>query len=202
MLTQWELLTQKFEALQVIEKEIYDHLITSDVSDDEISSEVECADSYRVKYSLLKNKYLDTTKTEIGQVRDTDQQSCSESISGRRKFKLPNNEFKRISGDIKGWLPFLETVKTTDEGRYEVCLPWIDGHPPLPDNYDLARTRLSSTLMKLESLNFYQEYDSVFQDWKREGIIEEVDSLNNSTRANYLPHRPVIKNLFLMLYPV
>jgi hypothetical protein len=29
---------------------------------------------------------------------------------------------------------FLDTVKMKDDGRYEVKLPWIEGHPPVPRN--------------------------------------------------------------------
>lgn len=43
-------------------------------------------------------------------------------------------------------------------------------------------------------MNLYKEYDGVFQEWEKEGIIEEVGDSNNSVRANNLPHRPVIKD--------
>ena len=43
---------------------------------------------------------------------------------------------------------FLDTVEQMD-GRYEVCLPWREQHPLLPDNFDLAMSRLMTLLPKL-----------------------------------------------------
>ena len=34
---------------------------------------------------------------------------------------------------------FLDTLKVNDDGRYEVRLPWIEGHPPVPRNINLQR---------------------------------------------------------------
>ena len=42
---------------------------------------------------------------------------------------------------------FLDTIKQRD-GRYEVCLPWREQHPLLPDNFDLAMSRLMTLLLK------------------------------------------------------
>lgn len=37
---------------------------------------------------------------------------------------------------------FEETVLVTEDGRYEVKLPWLEGHPILPSNYMLPKKRL------------------------------------------------------------
>ena len=36
---------------------------------------------------------------------------------------------------------FLDIVKVNDDGRYEVRLPWIEGHPPVPRNIYLEKVR-------------------------------------------------------------
>ena len=43
---------------------------------------------------------------------------------------------------------FLDIIKQRD-GRYEVCLPWREQHPLLPDSFDLAMSRLMTLLPKL-----------------------------------------------------
>ncbi|KAG5895265.1 hypothetical protein JTB14_015131 [Gonioctena quinquepunctata] len=44
-----------------------------------------------------------------------------------------------------------DTTTIDKERKYEVRLPWVENHPPLPTNYNIAKTRLGSTLQKLEN---------------------------------------------------
>ena len=69
---------------------------------------------------------------------------------------------------------FLYTVKVNDDGRYEVRLPWIEGHPPVLRNINLAKKRLEIVLRKLEGSRLKAAYDEVFVNWLQEGIIEEI----------------------------
>ncbi|XP_018572523.1 uncharacterized protein LOC108911929 [Anoplophora glabripennis] len=89
---------------------------------------------------------------------------------------------------------FQQTVRVNEMGRYEVRLPWLEGHAPLSRNYYVARRRLHSTTKKLKRNHILESYDHVFQEWLQEGIIEEVpnNELGNEA-AHYLPHRAVIK---------
>ncbi|KAJ8918883.1 hypothetical protein NQ315_011175, partial [Exocentrus adspersus] len=87
---------------------------------------------------------------------------------------------------------FTQTIKINEDGRYEVRLPWVEDHPPLPTNYSLAQKRLNITAKKLKSTHLVEEYDSVFKEWLTEDIIEQVDG-DISDYGHYLPHRPVIK---------
>lgn len=89
---------------------------------------------------------------------------------------------------------FLETVSLDSENRYEIRLPWIEGHAPIPTNHDIAMKRLQSTLKRLENLKLYNSYDAIFQEWEQEGIIEKVpNNQRGNTDVHYLPHRPVLK---------
>ena len=87
---------------------------------------------------------------------------------------------------------FLDTVKMDDEGRYEVRLPWIEGHPPVPRNFNLAKKRLENVLRKLEENKLRAAYDEVFRDWLEVGIIEEIP-VQKWDEGHYLPQRPVVK---------
>jgi hypothetical protein len=84
------------------------------------------------------------------------------------------------------------TLKMNDDGQYEVRLPWIEGHPPVPRNINLAKKRLENVLRKLEEGRLKAAYDEVFVNWLQEGVIEEI-SMSQWDEGNYLPHRPVVK---------
>lgn len=88
---------------------------------------------------------------------------------------------------------FIETVQVDKDNRFVVHLPWLEDHPPLPDNFNLALKRLESTARKLKEENLYDDYNQVFEEWAKEGIIEEVPKHEIHLPAHYLPHRHVVK---------
>ena len=85
----------------------------------------------------------------------------------------------------------MDTVKINTEGRYEIRLPWLSDHPPVPTNYFVAQKRLKTTLAKLNKDNNFNLYDKIFKEWKNLNIIEEVGY--EKDRGHFLPHRPVFK---------
>ncbi|XP_055944629.1 uncharacterized protein LOC129975591 [Argiope bruennichi] len=88
----------------------------------------------------------------------------------------------------------LNSVKQDGDGRYVVSLPWLEDHPVLPSNKSLAEKRLKNAVDRIKNLGILQDYENVFEDWKKEGIIEELNSENlKDSKCHYLPHRPVIK---------
>jgi hypothetical protein len=88
------------------------------------------------------------------------------------------------------------------EGRYEVSLPWIEEHPPVPWNFSLLRKRLENTIRKLAGSRLRAEYEEVLEDWLQTGIIEEVP-MSQRDEGHYLPHRLVVKeNSTTKLRPV
>ncbi|UYV82490.1 hypothetical protein LAZ67_21002496 [Cordylochernes scorpioides] len=48
---------------------------------------------------------------------------------------------------------FNQTVKQNEDGRYSVNLPWIGGHPPLPNYKLISEKKLESTTARLEKNN-------------------------------------------------
>ncbi|KAF2879705.1 hypothetical protein ILUMI_26468 [Ignelater luminosus] len=89
---------------------------------------------------------------------------------------------------------FLQTIEVNGEGRYEVRLPWLEGHPPLPDNYSVSKNRLKTTIKKVTDMKRLEAYDAVFREWLEEGIIEEIKFDQSKDKCHYLPHRPVVKD--------
>lgn len=87
---------------------------------------------------------------------------------------------------------FLQTVKVNSEGRYEVNLPWLEDHAPLPTNYQIAESRLKNTRHKLKNDHLLNQYQQIFREWELEGIIEQIEG-EEVTGGHYLPHRPVVK---------
>ncbi|KAI5755331.1 hypothetical protein M8J77_016036 [Diaphorina citri] len=88
---------------------------------------------------------------------------------------------------------FLSSVIVNKESRFEVRLPFVDGHPPLSVNLGLAEKRLQSTIKRLKSGNLETEYQKVLTGWELEGIIERVPIQDSENPSYYLPHHPVVK---------
>ena len=86
---------------------------------------------------------------------------------------------------------FLENVQVNEDGRFEVALPWVEGHPTLPTYRDVAEKRLQAALKKLKNDGKTELYQNVFQDWERKGIIEKLSVDESGHNGCYLPHRPV-----------
>ena len=90
---------------------------------------------------------------------------------------------------------FIQQV-TFKEGRYEVCLPWKDGHIDLPENRTLCQRRLLGLLRRLKQTPEYlKEYDSIIQEQICMGIVERVHdtSVSEGQRVHYSPHHAVIR---------
>ncbi|KAJ8968554.1 hypothetical protein NQ317_001752 [Molorchus minor] len=86
---------------------------------------------------------------------------------------------------------FLKTITADAQGRYEVRLPWLDGHPPLTTNYDVTKKRLNTTLQKLQRDELLCRYNAVFQEWESLNIIERTDG--DTSQGHFIPHRAVVK---------
>ncbi|KAK5976943.1 Tas retrotransposon peptidase A16, partial [Trichostrongylus colubriformis] len=98
------------------------------------------------------------------------------------------------SDDDRCLQEFTDTIHfDLDEGRYVVQLPFKDDLSELSDNFDMAISRLSSTVNVLSRKSgLLEKYHSVIIDQLNKGIIEEVDYRDNPTLCHYLPHHGVI----------
>ncbi|XP_031337212.1 uncharacterized protein LOC116166396 [Photinus pyralis] len=156
------ILKQKYDDLRRIDSDIYQSLLESDGSEAELLAEMDGSEVYIRKFTDLNAQAEDLLQKPRGELDEEVNSVASESNVGGRS-----------------------------DGRYEVRLPWLEGHPALPSNYYMAKRRLDNTMKKIIKDGYFEAYDQVFKDWLTDNIIEEVleDQVNKS--AHYL--RPVIK---------
>lgn len=80
---------------------------------------------------------------------------------------------------------FKKTVRQNEEGRYEVHLPWLEGHEELRTNFETARRRCSSLVDRLVRENRYEEYTAVLREWIDDGVIEIVSEMEVHYPCHY-----------------
>ena len=81
--------------------------------------------------------------------------------------------------------------------RYVTKLPFKEENEVIPDNYSLCVRRLDSLQKRLRTKpELFKEYDEIFQQYKKDGIIEQVedDEISECGKVHYLPHRPVVRH--------
>ena len=77
--------------------------------------------------------------------------------------------------------------------RYYITWLWKCEHPDLPDNFDVAFSRLKSLARRLErDKDLLIKYNKVFQSQVQQGVIERVVKNSENTLKHYLPHHPVL----------
>ena len=82
-----------------------------------------------------------------------------------------------------------------ENNRYCVNLPFTNHSEVLPDNFNVARSRLTSLKRKLNSNpTLLHEYDQIMKDYLKDNIIEEANGNKVVTSAHYLPHHAEIKS--------
>ena len=80
--------------------------------------------------------------------------------------------------------------------RYLLKLPFKPDHDLLPDNFNACKGRLKALKSRLVSKGIYSDYDTIFKDYEKEGIIKRVpveEIAKEAGTTHYLPHRPVIR---------
>ena len=98
----------------------------------------------------------------------------------------------RTLDDDKDLENFEETVRY-ENNRYFVAWPWREPRSMLPENYNLTRARLKSTLNKLQKGNeLLQTYAAVIQEQIERGIIKRV---TEESLGGLLKHHAVARKL-------
>ncbi|CAG7831723.1 unnamed protein product, partial [Allacma fusca] len=59
---------------------------------------------------------------------------------------------------------FQRSTTRLPDGRFEVALPWVEGHPILPSNEEVARKRLEVPVDELENSSHYLPHRAVIKD--------------------------------------
>ncbi|KAK5985335.1 hypothetical protein GCK32_021813 [Trichostrongylus colubriformis] len=98
------------------------------------------------------------------------------------------------SDDNKCLQEFNDTIYfNEEEGRYMVQLPFKEDISDLSDNFDMAISRLKSTVNVLSRHSgLLERYHGIIMEQLEKGIIEEVDHNDNPILCHYLPHHGVI----------
>jgi hypothetical protein len=105
-------------------------------------------------------------------------------------------EVENIGSSEGGIVSKFEKNIEHDGTRYVVTLPFKPDHELLPDNYNISEARLKSLKGRLISKEIFEDYDNIFQEYEKVGIIERVPAeeiAKGTGTTHYLPHRPVIR---------
>ena len=88
---------------------------------------------------------------------------------------------------------FISDIKFGNR-RYSVSLLFKENRPILPDNYQLSLNRLKKLKDRLyKTPHLLNEYDKIFDEYLKLGIIEEVQTRGETGPAVWLPHKEVVK---------
>ena len=75
--------------------------------------------------------------------------------------------------------------------RYEVSLPWKEGHGPLPNNYRNSLKRLKGQIEKLQNdPDVLKAYDAVIKEQAAVGIVERVPELETPEKIQLFGTTP------------
>ena len=79
----------------------------------------------------------------------------------------------------------IESMKFVN-GRYSVAIPWKNGAPELPSNYEMAARRLENTEKRLQKdTTVKTAYCNTIDPYVKKGYIYKVET---RTKSWFLPH--------------
>lgn len=109
-----QILDEKFVEFRNLNIEIFSLLLEQNVTEADLEEETKGCDNYsrRFKQLSIKSEKIWQEKQQADQV------SSSSSVpdqAGKRKFKLPEIQFKKFGGNIRDWLSFWAHFKKVDE---------------------------------------------------------------------------------------
>ncbi|GFT15668.1 uncharacterized protein NPIL_397491 [Nephila pilipes] len=121
------------------------------------------------------------------------------NVDGSYNCELEVLDEKKICASLPrmNYANLLKQLKDLEKRLAETILadlPWLYGHPPLPDNKEMTPKRLRNTIRSLKSANRLNEYHrEVFNQWEREDISkifdkwkDELTELKKFSRLSYL----------------
>ncbi|GFW20879.1 RNase H domain-containing protein [Trichonephila clavipes] len=127
-----------------------------------VMGKLSCESKFKLDNSLLVHS-LFTKREKISDLCELDYLGIKDPSEKKSKLELQDLALKH----------FENTVLRDDEGRYIVSIPWIEGNEKLEDHYSLAKGRLEKTVKTLKFTGRLFDYEQVFVDWEKEGIIEK-----------------------------
>jgi hypothetical protein len=127
-------------------------------------------------------------------------QDEAELVLTLRKFweveEVNSERYCMSSNDRQLMQQARETMEYSN-GRYTVAIPWKDGGPELPNNYEMAAKRLENTERRLlKDPTVQHSYCATIRQYEEKGYIQRVGNTATSKPeecAWLLPHFPVIR---------
>ena len=107
------------------------------------------------------------------------------------KIETLGLEDPRDTSQEDDFLEHFQSQITYRDGTYFVSLPWLDNHPPLPSNFNLAHSCLQQVKKRLLELDLWKPYVSVIADQIDKGYVEAVPASEvplSKNDAHYLSH--------------
>ena len=110
-----------------------------------------------------------------------------ESIPCDKISPMLNHEEKHAVAQV-------ESSCVHKEDGFSVGIPWRNGRPNLPNNFNSAYKRMQNTEKKLsKEPKLKDAYNEVINDYLAKNFVRKVPLLKGDTGVRYLPHFPVIK---------
>ena len=90
---------------------------------------------------------------------------------------------------------YLNSIKKISNGRYEVELSFKENHSVIHDHFILCKKRLCNTFTRLKhNPELLNQYDNIFKEQLKTGIIEEVNEKGVIGETHCIPHHLVTRN--------
>lgn len=171
----FEVLREKAAELERLNGVIFEFMAdTESSSEQEMNTEMEHADEYRLRYQAIKRGVATLEQEErmslaAPSITHLDRETNVPRRRSKRGFKLPKIELKTYNGDFKEWLQFLSQFKKIHEDpdmykedKFEYLVQamvpntrasdFVKSYPPTADNYDKVIEGLKNKFGKNELL--------------------------------------------------
>ena len=146
------------------------------------------SDHRQVIHTNFACTYFVKDQSDIEKVNDTLEQLWEiENVSSPHKTPIVRIEDKLAVKRIRSSL-------TYENQMYRVSIPWKENKPTLPDNYEMALSRLVNTEKRLKRSPAVAHANSQCIDQCIEkGYVRKIQENDQSTSKWYLPHFPVLR---------
>ena len=144
-------------------------------------------------HSLDSYPFDDSEQYSYARAKDLE---VHNNVADFLKIETLGIEDPRDTSQEDDFLERFQSQITYRDGTYFVPLPWLDNHPPLPSNFNLAHSRLQQVKKRLLKLDLWKSYASIIADQLDKGYVEAVPANEDpliKTDAHYLSHFFVLR---------
>ena len=144
-------------------------------------------------HSLDSYPFDDSERYSYARAKDLE---VHNQVADFLKIETLGIEDPRDTSQEDDFLERFQSQITYRDGTYFVPLPWLDNHPPLPSNFNLAHSRLQQVKKRLLKLDLWKSYASIIADQLDKGYVEAVPANEDpliKTDAHYLSHFFVLR---------